>query len=114
MLKKVQNFKMKPKNITLVIEGGKKRSLRAGDILGALTGEDGLDANAIGKIDIYDKQSFVAIEASKIDSAYERIKTTRSKLKNSQFGSFNFMGFTHKILIYIIKFINYLAIYFVF
>ena len=81
MLKKVQNFKMKPKNITLVIEGGKKEKLRAGDILGALTGEDGLDANAIGKIDIYDKQSFVAIEASKIDSAYERIKNNKVKAK---------------------------------
>lgn len=82
-LKKVQNFQMKPQNITLVIEGGKKEKIRAGDILGALTGEAGLDANSIGKIDIYDRQSYAAIEAKKIDEAYERLKY--GKIKGKKF-----------------------------
>ena len=82
-LKIVNGFEMKPQNITLVIEGGKKDKVRAGDLLGALTGEAGLDGNSIGKIDIYDKQSYVAIEASKIDEAHEKLKN--GKIKGKKF-----------------------------
>lgn len=82
-LKKVAGFEMKPVNITLVIEGGKKEKVRAGDILGALTGDVGLKSQSIGKIDIYDRQSFVAIERSKIDEAYEKLKN--SKIKGKKF-----------------------------
>ncbi|OHD98740.1 MAG: ATP-dependent RNA helicase DbpA [Sulfurimonas sp. RIFCSPHIGHO2_12_FULL_36_9] len=82
-LKTVNGFEMKPQNITLVIEGGKKDKVRAGDLLGALTGEAGLDGNSIGKIDIYDKQSYVAIEASKIDEAHEKLKN--GKIKGKKF-----------------------------
>lgn len=80
-LKTISNFEMKPQNITLVIEGGKKDKVRAGDILGALTGEAGLSGSSIGKIDIYDKQSYVAIEASKIDEAHLKLKNGRIKGK---------------------------------
>ncbi len=82
-LKVVNGFEMKPQNITLVIEGGKKDKVRAGDLLGALTGEAGLSGNSIGKIDIYDKQSYVAIEASKIDEAHEKLKN--GKIKGKKF-----------------------------
>jgi len=82
-LKAVNNFEMKPQNITLVIEGGKKDKVRAGDILGALTGEAGLSADLIGKIDIYDRQSYAAIEAGKIDKAYEKLKN--GKIKGKKF-----------------------------
>ena len=74
---------MKPKNITLVIEGGKKDKVRAGDILGALTGEAGIGGEFVGKIDIYDKQSYVAIDASKVDEAHERLKN--GKIKGKKF-----------------------------
>ncbi|NOR58094.1 MAG: ATP-dependent RNA helicase DbpA, partial [Sulfurimonas sp.] len=50
-LKTVNGFEMKPKYITLVIEGGKKDKVRAGDLLGALTGDAGLQGSSIGKID---------------------------------------------------------------
>jgi len=83
LLKPVQNFEMKPQNITLVIEGGKKDKIRAGDILGALTGEAGLSGDSIGKIDIYDRQSYVAIEAGKIDEAHEKLKN--GKIKGKKF-----------------------------
>ena len=82
-LKPVSGFFMKPQNITLVIEGGKKDKVRAGDILGALTGEAGLSGSSIGKIDIYDRQSYVAIEASKIDEAHEKLKN--GKIKGKKF-----------------------------
>lgn len=45
----------------LLIDGGRKSKLRAGDLVGALTGTGGFDAADIGKIDIGDFQSQVAI-----------------------------------------------------
>jgi len=80
-LKVVNGFEMKPKFITLVIEGGKKDKLRAGDILGALTKDANLSGDSIGKIDIYDRQSYVAIESSKIDEAHEKLKNSKIKAK---------------------------------
>lgn len=82
-LKKEQGFEMKPQFVTLVIEGGKKDKIRAGDILGALTGDVGLPGSSIGKIDIYDRQSYVAIENSLVDEAHKKLKN--SKIKNKKF-----------------------------
>jgi len=80
-LESVSGFEMKPQYITLVIEGGKKDKVRAGDILGALTGEAGLDGGDVGKIDIYDNQSYVAIRSDKIDEAYDKLKNGKIKAK---------------------------------
>lgn len=66
-------------NVTLVIEGGKKQKLRPGDILGALTGEAGIDNRYIGKIDIFERQSYVAIDRSVSEPAYRRLKAGRVK-----------------------------------
>ena len=82
-LKVVNGFDMKPANVTLVIEGGKKDKVRAGDLLGALTGDAGLQGSSIGKIDIYERQSYVAIENSKIDEAHDKLKN--GKIKGKKF-----------------------------
>ena len=82
-LKKVNGFEMRPLYATLVIEGGKKDKIRAGDLLGALTGEVGLKGNSIGKIDIYERQSYVAIEAQSIEEA--QIKLQNGKIKGKRF-----------------------------
>lgn len=74
-------FEMQPENITLVIEGGKKDKLRAGDILGALTADKKLAGNNIGKIDIYDRQSYVAIQRDKINTAEKILKNGKIKAK---------------------------------
>lgn len=75
------SFKLPPKNVTLVIEGGKKDKLRAGDILGALTGDAGLKGESIGKIDIYDRQAYVAIEREQIEKALNYLKNGKIKSK---------------------------------
>ncbi len=80
-LRNIEGFTMKPKFFTLVIEGGKKDKLRAGDILGALTKDAKLKGSNIGKIDIYDRQSYVAIEAAFIDEAFEKLKNSKIKAK---------------------------------
>jgi len=82
-LKVANGFEMKPDNITLVIEGGKKDKVRAGDILGALTGDAGLKGSSIGKIDIYERQSYVAIERALIDEAFNKLKD--GKIKGRKF-----------------------------
>ena len=82
-LKVVNGFEMRPSHVTLVIEGGKKDKVRAGDVLGALTGDAGLKGSSIGKIDIYERQSYVAIESAKIDEAYEQLKN--GKIKGRKF-----------------------------
>lgn len=38
--------------VTLVIDGGRQEKLRPGDLLGAPTGDAGLPAEAVDKIDI--------------------------------------------------------------
>ncbi|MCF6330501.1 MAG: ATP-dependent RNA helicase DbpA [Sulfurimonas sp.] len=84
-LKSTTNFRMRPEFATLVIEGGKKDKLRAGDILGALTGDIGLDGKKIGKIDIYERQSYVAIEGKLIDDVLSKLQ--KSKIKKRKFSS---------------------------
>ena len=80
-LKHDENFKMVPQNITLVIEGGKKDKLRAGDILGTLTATKTLHGSNIGKIDIYDRQSYVAISYDFIDEAKKILSKNTIKKK---------------------------------
>jgi len=82
-LEDLATIEMKPEFVTLVIEGGKKDKLRAGDILGALTGEAGLAGQDIGKIDIYDRQAYVAVASAQIDKAYKYLKN--GKIKNRKF-----------------------------
>ncbi len=72
-----------PKNLTLVIEGGKRDKMRPGDILGALTGDAGIAGKEVGKIDIYDRQSYVAISHNMVDKVYSRLK--RGKIKGRKF-----------------------------
>jgi len=76
-----EGFEMKPEFITLVIEGGKKDKLRAGDILGALTAGKDLTGDAIGKIDIYDRQAYVAIQSKFVDIAEKKLKYGQIKKK---------------------------------
>ena len=78
-----KNFNMKPQYVTLVIEGGKKDKLRAGDLLGALTGDAGLKGSSIGKISIYDRQAYVAIERGFISNAEAQLKG--GKIKGKKF-----------------------------
>ena len=60
-LKTRENFKLVPPMATLLINGGRKDKVRAGDILGALTASEKLLGKDIGKIDIFDKLSYVAV-----------------------------------------------------
>ena len=56
--------------------------MRPGDILGALTGEAGLAGSQIGKIDIFDMSSYVAIERSAVRQALNYMADGRVKGRN--------------------------------
>ena len=47
--------------VTLQILGGRKEKIRAGDVLGALTGDGGLAAVQIGKINVNEFSTYVAV-----------------------------------------------------
>ena len=50
-----------PSMVTLCIDGGRKNKLRPGDILGALTGAGGVAGSEVGKIDVFDSHTYVAV-----------------------------------------------------
>lgn len=54
--------RLMPPMTTVQILGGRKEKIRAGDILGALTGDGGFKAEQIGRIDITEFTTYVAVE----------------------------------------------------
>ncbi|HEY9189453.1 MAG TPA: ATP-dependent RNA helicase DbpA [Sulfurovum sp.] len=75
------SFKMTSEYDTLCINGGKKTKLRAGDILGTLCKEIGIDPKMIGKIDIGDTKSYVALHHTVIERVFKALKNTKIKKK---------------------------------
>ena len=53
---------LQPPMRTLCIQGGKKDKLRPGDLLGALTGDAGLGKEQVGKINVFEFITYVALE----------------------------------------------------
>jgi len=53
---------LEPPMVTLLILGGRKEKIRPGDVLGALTGEAGFSKEQIGKINVTDSTTYVAVE----------------------------------------------------
>lgn len=73
----------KPQMATLQIDGGKKQKVRAGDILGALTGENGIDGKQVGKIKLGDNYAYVAVSLNVIKQAHKKL--SEGKLKGRKF-----------------------------
>jgi len=59
--------------VTLCLSGGKKDKLRPGDLLGALTKDAGLTMEQVGKINILEFSSYVALERSVAATAFQRL-----------------------------------------
>lgn len=78
-LKEAPGGPLLPAMDTLQILGGRKEKIRPGDILGALTGEAGFTAAQIGKINVTDFHSYVAVERGIAREAVKRL--SQGKLK---------------------------------
>ncbi|MEX2480874.1 MAG: ATP-dependent RNA helicase DbpA [Gammaproteobacteria bacterium] len=69
--------------VTLAIDGGREDKLRPGDLLGALTGDAKLPADAVGDIDVFPTRTYVAIAYEWHEQAAERLRT--GKIKGRRF-----------------------------
>jgi ATP-independent RNA helicase DbpA len=70
---------LKPLMVTLCIEGGRKDKVRPTDVLGALTGEGGIAGSDVGKIDVFDIRTYVAIHVNSSHKALKRLQAGQIK-----------------------------------
>ena len=66
---------------TLQIQGGRKEKIRAGDVLGALTADLGLSRDDVGKINVNDFSTYVAVRRELASDAAARLNAGRIKGK---------------------------------
>jgi ATP-independent RNA helicase DbpA len=67
---------------TIQIDAGRKNKIRPGDVLGALTGDAGLAGSQIGKIDIFETLSYVAVERTALRQALNYLANGKVKGRN--------------------------------
>ena len=67
--------------VTLQILGGRKEKIRAGDVMGALTGSAGFAAGLIGKINVNEFSTYVAVAREIADSALQALNNGTVKGK---------------------------------
>ena len=72
-----------PNMATLRIDGGKKQKVRPGDILGALTGKDGIAGSEVGKINVFDFCAYVAVTKAVAKEGLKKLEN--GKLKGRKF-----------------------------
>jgi ATP-independent RNA helicase DbpA len=73
----------KAKMATIQIDGGKKQKVRPGDIVGALTSENGITFEQVGKIQLGPNWAYVAVEKMVARKALNKL--THGKLKGRTF-----------------------------
>jgi ATP-independent RNA helicase DbpA len=74
--------KLQPPMATLQIAGGRKEKIRAGDVLGALTGDAGFSKEQVGKISVNEFSTYVAVERGIAHEALRRLNAGRVKGKS--------------------------------
>ena len=73
---------LQPAMATLQIVGGRKEKIRAGDVLGALTGEAGFTREQVGKINVNEFSTYVAVDRRIAREAAHKLSTGRVKGKS--------------------------------
>ncbi|MCF2858581.1 ATP-dependent RNA helicase DbpA [Pseudoalteromonas sp. SMS1] len=71
----------KPTMVTVMIDAGKKQKVRAGDIVGCLTGENGIGSAQIGNITVQDNQAYIAIFREAVKPAMRKLNAEKIKGK---------------------------------
>ncbi len=67
----------RPAYVTFSIAGGRNAKVRAGNILGALTSEGGIQGSQVGKIDVMDFMSYVAVARSVAARAEKKLRESK-------------------------------------
>lgn len=65
--------------VTLCIAAGRRDKLRPGDVLGACTGQGGIAGASIGKIDVGDRSTYVAVERAQAAALLAHLQRTPIK-----------------------------------
>lgn len=78
-LKPAPGGPLQPPRITLQILGGRKEKIRAGDVLGALTKDAGFAAAQIGKINVNDFSTYVAVDRDIAHDALRKLNAGKVK-----------------------------------
>ncbi len=73
------NYKLYAPMATIEFNAGRKNKIRPGDILGALTGDVGLVGSDVGKIDILDMASFVAVRSGQLKKVLQYFEQGKIK-----------------------------------
>jgi ATP-independent RNA helicase DbpA len=73
---------VKPKMTTIQLDAGKKQKIRPGDILGALTGDNGIEGSQVGKIQLGATWAYVAVERSVVKKALKKLSQDKLKGRN--------------------------------
>ena len=81
-LKPTGSGRLVPPMVTVHIQGGRKEKIRPGDVLGALTADLGYSREQIGKIDVNEFSTYVAVERSVAHDAARRLNEGRIKGKS--------------------------------
>jgi ATP-independent RNA helicase DbpA len=81
-LKPTGKGKLVPPMVTVHIQGGRKEKIRPGDVLGALTADLGYTREQVGKIDVNEFSTYVAVERSVAHDAARRLNDGRIKGKS--------------------------------
>lgn len=79
------NERPQAKMATIQIDGGKKQKVRPGDILGALTGDNGIQGSQVGKILVLDNKAYVAVTKAALNLALKKL--AKGKMKGRTFNA---------------------------
>jgi len=72
---------LRPPRVTIQILGGRKEKIRPGDVLGALTKDLGLDGALIGKINVNEFSTYVAVDRAIAAKALKGLQAGKVKGK---------------------------------
>ena len=73
---------LRPPRVTIQILGGRKEKIRPGDVMGALTKDLGFEGAKIGKINVNEFSTYVAVDRDIADKALRGLQGGKVKGKS--------------------------------
>jgi ATP-independent RNA helicase DbpA len=71
----------RPTTVTLHISAGKREKISAGDLVGAFVSVGGLERDSVGRIEVFDHYSFVAVPEAVAEEILEKMQGAKVKGK---------------------------------
>ncbi|WP_288843176.1 ATP-dependent RNA helicase DbpA [uncultured Deefgea sp.] len=75
------DYALPAKMATICFDAGRKQKVRPGDVVGALTGDGAIPNDAIGKIDLFEFRTYVAVQLQYANQVIARLGNDKGKLK---------------------------------